>query len=178
MLIILDRDGVINVESHEYIKSPEEWIEIPGSIEAIAKLKHAGHQVAVATNQSGIARGYYTQETLDLIHQKMIDRLAEFDAEFDGIFYCPHHPDDHCDCRKPKPGLLLQISKRFNADLSKAMMVGDSLRDIQAGQTVNARTALLRTGNGAETEKASFAALNGVEIYPDLMQLSKVLIEN
>lgn len=178
MLIVLDRDGVINVESHEYIKSPDEWIEIPGSIEAIANLKRAGHQVAVATNQSGIARGYYTHEILHLIHQKMTDRLAQFDAEFDAIFYCPHHPNDHCDCRKPKPGLLLQISAHLNADLSKAMMVGDSLRDIQAGQAVNSRTVLLRTGNGAKTEKANATALAGTAVYSDLMEFSRALTNN
>lgn len=175
MLVILDRDGVINVESREYIKTPEEWIEIPGSMEAIAKLKQAGHQVVVATNQSGLARGFFTQATLDLIHQKMKARLADFGAEFDGIFYCPHHPDDRCECRKPKPGLLLQIAKQFNTDLSKAIMVGDSLRDIQAGQAVNTRIALLRTGNGAETERASLDALAGAEIYSNLLELSMVL---
>ncbi|MDQ2994502.1 MAG: D-glycero-beta-D-manno-heptose 1,7-bisphosphate 7-phosphatase, partial [Pseudomonadota bacterium] len=118
MLIVLDRDGVINFESDEYIKSPDEWIPIPGSLDAIKRLKSAGHTVVVATNQSGIARGFYTHEILAEIHAKMQGLLAEIGSSIDGIFYCPHHPDEHCDCRKPQPGLFYQIAAQFPVDWS------------------------------------------------------------
>src|SRR3990167_9545563 len=104
MLIILDRDGVINFDSEFYIKSPAEWVPIPGSLEAIAKLKQAGFKIVIATNQSGIGRGFYTHEILAEIHDKMNNLLAELGVTLDGIFYCPHHPDEHCNCRKPEPG--------------------------------------------------------------------------
>jgi len=174
LLIILDRDGVINLESREYIKSPEEWIPIPGSLEAIAKLKQCGHHVVIATNQSGIARGLYTREILDDIHDKMHNMLNEFGAKIDGIFYCPHHPDDNCLCRKPKPGLLHQIAENMNADLSKAMMVGDSLRDLQAAQAVNCQPVLVRTGNGESVLKEN-AELPGVKVFVDLASFAKSL---
>src|SRR5688572_16260160 len=107
MLIILDRDGVINQDSNEYIKSPEEWIPIPGSLEKIACLNQKGHQVVIATNQSGVARGLLTEETLQAIHEKFQCELKKLGGHVEGIFFCPHHPDEGCECRKPKPGLLL-----------------------------------------------------------------------
>lgn len=168
MLIMLDRDGVINHESHEYIKTPDEWIELPGSIAAIAQLKQLGHQVVVATNQSGIARGYFDYPTLDAIHAKMKAALARFDAEFDGIFFCPHHPDDQCACRKPEPGLLQEIGVEFAADLTQAVMVGDSWRDLQAGMAVGAQPVLVRTGNGESTIKQQADDLQQVKIVDDL----------
>lgn len=151
MLVILDRDGVINEESHEYIKSPKEWLPIEGSLEAIAKLKNAGIKVTIATNQSGIARGLYTEETLDKIHLKMIQALEKLGASIDGIFYCPHHPKDNCSCRKPKPGLLKRIAKQFKADLKEAICIGDSLRDLQAAQAVGAKPIVVLTGNGRQS---------------------------
>ena len=151
MLIILDRDGVINYDSDHYIKSPDEWQAIPGSLARIAEWKRAGHQVVVATNQSGIARGLYSDSVLQEIHQKMQTQLAEHGAELDGIYYCPHHPDDHCACRKPEPGLLLQIKQDFDADLSQALLVGDSLRDLQAAEQVGCPACLVRTGKGERT---------------------------
>jgi D-glycero-D-manno-heptose 1,7-bisphosphate phosphatase len=151
MLIILDRDGVINEESNRYIKSPDEWIPIEGSLEAIAKLKNANYQVVVATNQSGIAKGLYTEETLRLIHQKMIQYLKSLGVELDGIFYCPHHPNDLCYCRKPEPGLFYQIAQALQADLMEAIAIGDSERDIEVAQKVGARPILVLTGNGKKT---------------------------
>jgi len=152
-LVILDRDGVINHDSDDYIKSPDEWISIPGSIEAIAKLNHAGFLVCVATNQSGIARGYFDILTLNKIHEKMLHETALAGGNIDGIFFCPHSPDDKCNCRKPLPGLLLQISKRFSISLENSFFIGDSKKDIQAAEMAGAKPILVRTGKGLETEK-------------------------
>jgi D-glycero-D-manno-heptose 1,7-bisphosphate phosphatase len=176
VLVILDRDGVINYDSREYIKSPDEWIEIPGSIFAISKLKKAGHQVVVATNQSGLHRGLYNQATLDKIHQKMSDALAQYDEHFDGIFYCPHSPKEHCDCRKPKPGLYRQIESQFHIPWSQAISVGDSLRDIQAAQAVGCSAALVRTGNG-EITLAGKVGLEGVPVYADLSAFAEEFLQ-
>jgi len=149
--VILDRDGVINQDSDAYIKSPAEWIPIPGSLEAIARLTQAGYQVMVATNQSGLARGLFDQETLDAIHQKMESAIEEHGGRLEGIYYCPHGPDDGCSCRKPKPGLLTQIEKERSTDLSQTIVVGDSLRDLQAAEAVGAKPALVLTGKGVKT---------------------------
>ena len=147
-MIIIDRDGVINQDSEDYIKSADEWIPIPGSLEAICRLKKAGYLVTIASNQSGLARGLYNEETLQQIHDKMDRMLAARGASIDGIFYCPHSPRANCVCRKPKPGLLIQIARQFNIDLSVTSFVGDSISDIQAAQMVNALPILVRTGNG------------------------------
>lgn len=169
MLIVLDRDGVINFESDEYIKSPDEWIPIPGSLSAIAALKKAGHIVVVATNQSGVGRGYYSEETLAQIHAKFRHLLKELHCDIDGIFYCPHRPDENCDCRKPKSGLFNQIKAQFSADWSTAFSVGDALRDIQAAQGVGCPAALVRTGRGKMTEEKG-VGLEGIEVFDDLAQ--------
>lgn len=137
-LVILDRDGVINYDSKEYIKSPDEWHSIKSSMEAIARLKKAGVNVAVATNQSGIGRGYYSHETLALIHQKMQMELAHLDANIDKIIYCPHHPSEACLCRKPEPGMLLQLGRYFQTTLAKVPFVGDKPSDVQAAQNAGA----------------------------------------
>jgi D-glycero-D-manno-heptose 1,7-bisphosphate phosphatase len=150
-LIILDRDGVINEDSDEYIKSPEEFIPIPGSLDAIARLNHAGYMVLIATNQSGIARGYFSMDTLNQIHDKLKLLLNAYGGRFDGIFFCPHSPDDNCQCRKPKPGLYEEIAQRLRVDLTAVPAVGDSLRDLQAAQSVGAMPILVRTGKGERT---------------------------
>ena len=164
MMIILDRDGVINQDSPDYIKSPEEWHAIPGSLEAIARFNQAGHQVVVATNQSGIGRQFYDLATLEAINQKMTNELKKVGGHLDGIYYCPHLPSDHCSCRKPKPGLLQQISQDFSVDLSQnAVLIGDSARDIQAAHNVNCRAILVLTGNGKKTaEQNNFTRPVGV----------------
>ncbi len=167
MLIILDRDGVINHDSDQYIKSPDEWHPIDGSLEAVARLIKAGHTVVVATNQSGIARGYYTLATLDDIHQKMHNALSEHDVQLHGVYFCPHHPDDNCVCRKPATGLLEQIAKDFNADLSQAFMLGDSLSDIKVAQAMSCPVALVKTGKGERT-LAKGEGLENVPVYNDL----------
>ena len=167
MLIILDRDGVINHESDQYIKTPAEWRPIAGSLAAIARLNKAGHKVVIATNQSGVGRGLYSQEMLGKIHAAMERALIHVGGHLDGIFYCPHTPDDHCSCRKPKPGMLLEIAAHFPEGFNSAIFVGDSLRDIQAAQTVAIKAVLVRTGNGAATITAA-KQLGDVSVYDNL----------
>lgn len=151
-LIILDRDGVINEDSENYIRSVNQWIPIPGSIEAIARLSRAGFQVAVATNQSGLARGYFTMDDLKAMHDKMIHLVVEQGGQLSDIYFCPHGPDDHCRCRKPSPGMLEQILEQTEAEPSETWVVGDSLRDLEAGQSARCKTALVLTGKGGITQ--------------------------
>lgn len=151
-LIILDRDGVINEDSDEYIKSPDEFIPIAGSLAAIARLTQAGYTIVVATNQSGIARGYFDEATLQAMHEKLYKLLATEGGRIDRIYYCPHGPDDQCDCRKPKPGLLQQILNDYPVDPAATIAIGDSLRDLQAAQAVGISSMLVRTGKGKKTE--------------------------
>jgi len=132
-LIILDRDGVINQDSDEYVKSAEEWIPLQGSIDAIAKLYRAGFTIVIATNQSGLGRGYFDLDDLEAMHAKLNHLVNDVGAELGGIFYCPHTPDQGCHCRKPQPGLLDAIAVEFEADLTNTVIVGDSLRDLEAG---------------------------------------------
>ena len=166
-LVILDRDGVINYDSDEFIKSPDEWVPIPGSLEAIARLHQAGYRVVVATNQSGIARGLFDIVTLNAIHQKMHSAAKMAGADIDAIFFCPHAADDNCDCRKPKPGLLHEIAKRFNVSLKGVPAIGDSLRDLQAGFVTGCTPYLVLTGKGEKT-RAKGGLPPGTTVYPDL----------
>ncbi len=177
-LIILDRDGVINEDSDNYVRSPEEFIPIPGSLQAIAQLKNSGFIVVIASNQSGIARGYFTEETLHSMHEKLKRLLSDFSVSLDGIFYCPHGPDDHCECRKPKPGLIFQIQEHLNASLENAIFIGDSLRDIQAARAAGIRPLLVRTGKGKNTEKNNPAELTDVKIFDDLLSASEYILTN
>ena len=148
--IILDRDGVINFDSDHYIKNPDEWIAIPGSLEAIAQLNRAGYRVLVATNQSGVARGYYSLETLDEIHEKMQRELAEVGGHVEEIFFCPHHPDEKCQCRKPQPGLFQNMAKKYQINLADTFFVGDNLSDVQVAKVVGCKPLLVMTGKGAQ----------------------------
>lgn len=166
-LVILDRDGVINKDSDAYIKSPDEWIPIPGSLDAIARLNHAGYLVVVATNQSGLARRLFDIDQLNAIHQKMLDELAKIGGHIDAFFFCPHGPDDGCDCRKPMPGLLQQISDRMDTDLSGVPVIGDSLRDLQAAASVDAFPILVLTGKGQKTQ-TTLEGFEDIPIYEDL----------
>lgn len=167
-LIILDRDGVINYDSEEFIKSPAEWIPIPGSIEAIARLHQAGFIVTIASNQSGVGRGYFSLTTLKAIHQKMLDAIQAAGGHITSLVFCPHTPDDHCDCRKPKPGMLYQIAEELQADLTQALVVGDAWRDIQAAKAVGAAAALVLTGKGEKTLAEHQHELVDVKAYADL----------
>ncbi len=175
-LIILDRDGVINEDSDAYIKSPEEWVPIPGSLEAISRLHQAGYRVVVATNQSGVARELFDIETLHRIHERMDQAVTRLGGAVDAVFFCPHGPDDGCDCRKPKPGLLLDIAARLKADLAHVWSVGDSLRDIQASRSAGARPALVRTGKGPRTLAAGGRELEGVPVFNDLAEFVDQLL--
>jgi D-glycero-D-manno-heptose 1,7-bisphosphate phosphatase len=166
-LIILDRDGVINHDSAAYIKSPDEWLPIPGSLEAIVRLCQAGYKVAVATNQSGVGRGYYSLATLAQIHEKMSQMVMALGGKIDAVFFCPHTPEMDCDCRKPKPGLFYQAARYFQTDLQGVPAIGDSLRDIQAAQAVGCEAILVQTGNGSEVERRG-VGLEGVAVYADL----------
>lgn len=165
-LVILDRDGVVNFDSDDYIKSPEEWHAIPGSLEAVKRLNDAGYLVALATNQAGPARGKFPREQLGLIFEKMHHELAAIGGHFDYVAMCLHHPNDDCECRKPKPGLLLEIAEKLNADLTQSVFVGDSFKDIEAARAVGARPILVRTGKGERTEQENPEA--GVTIYDNL----------
>jgi D-glycero-D-manno-heptose 1,7-bisphosphate phosphatase len=152
-LIILDRDGVINEDSDTYVKSAAEWIPLPNSIEAIARLFNAGYTVVVATNQSGIGRGLFDLDDLEAMHAKLSDLVLDAGGELAGIFYCPHKPEDDCHCRKPSPGLFNAIAKEFSLQsLTDVPMVGDSLRDLQAGLSHQCTPILVRTGKGKKTE--------------------------
>jgi D-glycero-D-manno-heptose 1,7-bisphosphate phosphatase len=151
-LVILDRDGVINFDSAQFIKSPAEWKPIPGSLEAIARLNQAGYRVVVATNQSGIGRSLFDMDTLNAIHEKMHKALFTVGGRIDAIFYCPHTADSKCECRKPKPGMYKRISETLNIDLQGIPTVGDSLRDLQAGAAVGCTPMLVRTGKGEKTK--------------------------
>lgn len=175
-LIILDRDGVINRDSDNYIKSVDEFVTLPGSVEAIARLNQAGYRVAVATNQSGISRGYYTLDTLHAMHEKLRGELAAYGGSIDMIAFCPHGPDDDCNCRKPKPGMYLDIASRFGVSLDDIPVIGDSLRDLQAAQTVGARPILVRTGKGERT-LAKGEGLEGISVYDDLAAAVTALLE-
>jgi D-glycero-D-manno-heptose 1,7-bisphosphate phosphatase len=174
-LVILDRDGVINEDSDDYIRTPEEYIPIPGSLEAIARLKKAGYTVVVATNQSGIGRGYFDVKSLNAMHDKLNSLLAEVGGSVDGLFYCPHAPEDHCDCRKPAPGLYQQISQHFDIELTGVPVIGDSLRDIEAAWAVGASPILVRTGKGSRT-LASSEDLDDVPVYDDLAEAVDALL--
>ncbi|MEY4676084.1 MAG: hypothetical protein RLZZ470_591 [Pseudomonadota bacterium] len=145
-LVILDRDGTINHDSDDYVKSPEEWVSLPGAIEAMAKLHHAGWHLVIASNQSGLGRGLFDVATLNLMHDKLNKALSAAGGRVDAIFYCPHTPDEHCQCRKPLPGLFEQIGERFGVQLSEVHAVGDTLRDAQAAAAVGCHTHLVRTG--------------------------------
>ena len=167
-LIILDRDGVINEDSDAYIKTVDEWVPIPGSIKAIARLSQAGYTVVVATNQSGIGRGYYDVATLDAMHARMRELVAAQGGEMGGIFYCPHGPDDGCDCRKPLPGLIDQIVTEYG-DVTGAPLIGDSLRDLQAGIARHCQPVLVLTGKGQKTlDKGLPENLGDVAIFDSL----------
>jgi D-glycero-D-manno-heptose 1,7-bisphosphate phosphatase len=166
-LIVLDRDGVINYDSEHFIKSPEEWRPVPGSVEAVARLNHAGYRVVVATNQSGIGRGLFDMGMLNTIHEKMHKALAHAGARVDAIFFCPHTADSKCECRKPKAGMLIEIGKRFNTELTGVPCIGDSLRDLQAAEAAGAQPMLVLTGKGEKTLRDGNFPKNTV-IFPDL----------
>lgn len=175
-LIILDRDGVINEDSDAFVKSMDEWIPLPGSIDAIARLSQAGWTVAIATNQSGLARGYFSEQTLQAMHQRLRDLVTEQGGRIDLIRHCPHGPDDGCDCRKPLSGLFQQIAENYAIALDGVPTVGDSLRDLQAGAAMGCQPYLVRTGKGRITEGKSLPA--GTRVFDDLAAVASYLLES
>ncbi len=175
-LVVLDRDGVINADSKAYIKSPGEWRPIPGSLEAIAALTEAGWTVAVASNQSGVARGLFDLATLGAINARMESSVRAAGGELAGVFFCPHGPDDGCDCRKPKPGLLHQIAEAYGTTLEGIPVIGDSARDLAAAEAVGARPILVLTGNGPATLAARSEEGQETEVYPDLRTAAGALL--
>ncbi len=171
--LILDRDGVINYDSDEFIKSPEEWRPLPGSLEAIAALNAQAYRIVVISNQSGLARGLFDLNTLNAIHHKFKTLLKQKGGRIERIYFCPHGPDDHCACRKPLPGLFNQFAEEFNVNLDEIYSVGDSVRDLEATRDSGARSVLVRTGKGEQSEKSLIALpeddpLHHVPIYNDL----------
>lgn len=177
-LIILDRDGVINHDRDDFVKSPDEWQPIDGSMDAIAFLTQAGYTLAVATNQSGIGRGYFTMQTLNDMHAKMHKLVHQAGGEISGIWFCPHMADHDCSCRKPKPGMVLDILERFQADAADVYLVGDSLRDLQAIEAAGGKAVLVKTGKGMKTlQKEQDKLPENTLVFDDLLAFSQFLIK-
>ena len=176
-LVILDRDGVVNYDSKQFIKSPAEWRPIPGSIDAIAKLSQAGYRVIIATNQSGIGRGLFDMDTLNAIHEKMHRAVQQAGGRIDAIFYCPHPIEADCNCRKPRTGMFERIAGCFNVDLIGTPSVGDSLRDLQAAAAVGARPLLVLTGKGTQTQ-AEGGLPEGTQVFPDLATAAEQILRS
>ena len=179
-LVILDRDGTINEDRDDYVKSPDEWVPVPGSLEAIARLNHAGWHTVIATNQSGLARGLFDMATLNAIHERMNRELAMVGGRIDAVFFCPHGADEGCTCRKPLPGLFAMIGERYGVDLSETYVVGDSPSDLQAGAAVGCAPHLVLTGKGARLDDAALrsvaAELPHAVIHADLAEFVHQLI--
>lgn len=176
-LIILDRDGVINHDSDKFIKSPEEWLPIEGSMDAIAFLTQAGYTIAVATNQSGIGRGFFDTDTLHSMHAKMHKLVRQAGGDISGIWFCPHTAEQNCNCRKPKPGMIMDILQRFNADASETYLVGDSLRDLQTIAQAGGKPILVKTGKGLKTlENEADKLPENTQIFSDLLAFSQFLL--
>lgn len=179
-LVIIDRDGTINEDRDDYVKSVDEWVPIPGSLEAIARLNHAGWQVVVATNQSGLGRGLFDMSALNVMHARMHQAVTQFGGRIEAVFFCPHTPEDHCDCRKPQPGLFKAIGERFGVELKGLPMVGDMPRDLLAGVAVGCAPHLVRTGQGAALTDCEIAKLAtqapGLRVHANLAAFADFLI--
>jgi len=174
-LVILDRDGVINIDSDQFIKTPEEWKPIPGSLDAIARLNHAGYRVVIASNQSGIGRGLFDMAALNAINEKMYKALAQVGGRIDALFYCPHPAEANCTCRKPKPGMFEDVARRFNVSLAGVPSIGDSLRDLQAAVAAGGVPILVLTGKGAKTQAAG-GLPEQTKVYQDLAEAVRAII--
>ena len=183
-LVILDRDGVINEESDDFIRSVDEWVPIPGSIAAIADLSRAGYRVAIATNQSGLGRGLFSREDLQAIHDRLCQMVEERGGSIAGIFFCAHTPDEGCSCRKPATGLLRAIEEALGESASGAAFIGDSLRDLQAARAFGCKAMLVRTGRGRATlaalqsGEARFEAWEALPVFADLAAAASSILRN
>ena len=179
-LIILDRDGTINEDRDDFVKTPDEWVPIPGALEAIARLNHAGWHTVVVTNQSGLGRGLFDMSTLNAMHLKMNQALAKHGGRIDAVFFCPHTPEEQCDCRKPLPGLMLLVGERYGLNLKDVAVVGDSLRDLLAGIAAGCPTHLLRTGKAAQYSEEQLAHVlaqaPGTQVHADLAAFADAFI--
>jgi D-glycero-D-manno-heptose 1,7-bisphosphate phosphatase len=180
-LVILGRDGILNLYREDHVKAPEEWEPVPGALEAVARLNHAGWHTVVATNQSGIGRGMIDMAAVNAVHAHMMQRLQQACGRLDAVFFCPHTPEDECSCRKPKPGLLQQIGRRYGIELSTVPMVCDTLRDLQAAMAAGCEPHLVRSGRAAALEAAQVAELlaqvPGTTVHRDLAELASHLLE-
>jgi len=181
-LLILDRDGVINHDSDDFIKTPEEWRPIKGSLEAIARLSQAGYDLVIITNQSGIGRGLFSADTLGSIHVRMVDYIHQHGGRIHGLLVCPHHPKDDCECRKPKDGLYNELAQRLSITFKDVYSVGDSMRDLQAANAAGATPILVKTGKGKNTAKTIKASgdspFSTVAIYDNLSSFADALLAN
>lgn len=175
-VIVLDRDGVINHDSDQFVKSAAEWTPIAGSIDAMVRLAQAGYRLAIATNQSGLGRGLLTLDDLNAMHQRLQERLAESGAYVDAIFFCPHRPEARCACRKPAPGLLLAAQDRFAVAPRDLLVIGDSLRDLEAARAVGAAAVLVLTGKGAGTLAEHRERLGETPVYRDLAEAADAIL--
>jgi len=179
-LVILDRDGVINHDSDDYIKTPDEWAPLPGSLEAIARLCRGGYRVVVATNQSGVGRGLFTMDVLTKINARMLEHVRHKGGQIDAILFCPHAPDENCNCRKPKPGMLIELAERLKINLTGVPTVGDSLRDLQAAAAVRALPVLVRTGKGQQAldriAEGAQPLLADIAVFDDLATFADALL--
>jgi len=176
-LLMLDRDGVINEDSDRYVKCADEWVPIPGSIDAIARIYHAGFKICVITNQSGIGRGFFSLEMLEAMHRKLANLVEEKGARIELIGFCPHLPEEHCLCRKPRPGLLLSVLDRFGLDPNNQIFIGDSLVDVEAAKAAGVQPWLVRTGKGARTLALGSERLRGVPVFECLSEAADHLLE-
>lgn len=175
-LIVLDDKGVINEINDPFIQTPEQWVPIPGSLEAIAKLTHHGYRVVVATNQSGIGRGLLEMDTFNAINDKLFKAVQAAGGYLDALFFCPHAQQEHCHCRKPQIGLFKEIIQRYSTDLKDVPVVGDSLKDLQAASSIGATPILVLTGNGQQTQ-ATNNLPTGTQVYPDLASVANALLK-
>jgi D-glycero-D-manno-heptose 1,7-bisphosphate phosphatase len=180
-LIILGRDGILNEFREDHIKAPEEWVAVPGALEAVSRLNHAGWHVVVATNQSGIGRGMIDMAAVNAVHAFMLRSLATLGGRIDAVFFCPHTPEDNCDCRKPLPGMALEIGRRYGVDLRHVPMVGDTMRDLLAAQAAGCEPHLVRSGRAAALDAGQLAELMaqvpGTFVHRDLAELANHLLE-
>ncbi len=182
-LLVLDRDGVVNQDSDDYIRSLQDWVPIPGSIEAIARLSRAGYRVAIASNQSGLNRGYFSLDDLESIHRRLSSMVEEQGGSIAGIFYCPHRPDENCDCRKPATGLLRAIEQQLGEPLAGCYFIGDSLKDLQAGQAMGCKPVLVLTGKGLLTRDrlaagdTDLTAARDIPVYENLARAAEAILD-
>jgi len=179
-LVILGRDGILNQFRNDHVKAPEEWVPVPGALEAVAKLNHAGWHVVIATNQSGIGRGMIEMAQVNAVHAHMHRLLLAVGGRIDAVFFCPHAPEDHCDCRKPQPGLMHEIAKRYGIDLAQVPMVADTLRDLQAAQAAGCPPHLVKSGRAAALTDQQLADMvaqvPGTRVHDSLEALADHLI--